>query len=63
MLIDARQERKINILFAVVSIVGAGVSLWWINQQYKHRKLESELFRLDKEIKEMQLEKLKNAKN
>lgn len=63
MTIDLKQERKINILFAVVSIIGAGATIWWINQQNKHTKLEAEVFNLDKQIKEIQLEKLKNVKN
>jgi hypothetical protein len=63
MTIDLKQEHKINILFAVVSIIGAGATIWWINQQNKHSKLEAEVFKLDKEIKELQLKKLKNVNN
>jgi hypothetical protein len=56
------QDKKINLLFAVVSIIAGGATIWWITQQNKHSKLEAELFKLDKEIKEIQLGKLKNVK-
>lgn len=59
MTIDKKQEHKINILFTVVSILGAVATIWWVYNERRHRKMEMELFKIDKEIKERQLNKIK----
>ena len=60
MTIDKAQEHKINILFAVVSIIGAVATIWWIVDQRRHAKMEEEIFELDKEIKTHQLNQIKS---
>jgi hypothetical protein len=59
MTIDKRQEHKINILFTVVSIIGAVATVWWVVNERRHHKMEMEIFKMDKEIKEHQLNKIK----
>ncbi len=58
--IDKRQERNINILFVLISILGASATIWWVLNEKRHSKLEEEIFALDKEIKLHQLRKIKN---
>ena len=62
MTIDARQERKINVLLTVVSIIAAGATIFWVLNERRHTKLEMEVFALDKEIKQHQLNKIVNGK-
>lgn len=59
MTIDKRQEHKINILFTVVSILGAVATIWWVLNERRHHKMEMELFKMEKEIKEHELSKIK----
>ena len=62
MTIDARQEHKINILLTVVSIIAASATIWWVLNERRHHKMEMEIFALDKQIKEHQLDKIVNTK-
>lgn len=62
MTIDARQEHKINILLTVVSIIAASATIWWVLNERRHTKMEMEIFALDKEIKQHQLDKIENGK-
>ena len=62
MTIDARQEHKINILLTVVSIIAASATIWWVLNERRHTKMEMEIFALDKQIKEHQLDKIVNTK-
>jgi hypothetical protein len=63
MTIDKAQEHKINILFTVVSIIGAVATIWWVVNERRQNKMEMEIFELDKEIKTHQLNQIKSAKN
>jgi hypothetical protein len=63
MTIDKAQEHKINILFTVVSIIGAVATIWWVVNERRQNKLEKEIFELDKEIKTHQLNQIRSAKN
>lgn len=56
------QERKIKWLVAGLSALGGLVALLVYMDQKKHNQVQKELFALDKEIKTLQLEKLKNGK-
>lgn len=62
MTIDARQEKKINILLAVVSIIAASATIFWVVNERRHTKMEMEVFALDKEIKQHQLNQILNGK-
>lgn len=62
MTIDKKQEHKINILFTVVSIIGAVATIWWVVNERRHTKMEMEIFELDKQIKEHELNKILNGK-
>jgi uncharacterized membrane protein YciS (DUF1049 family) len=62
MTIDARQEHKINILLTVVSIIAASATIWWVLNERRHTKMEMEIFTLDKQIKEHQLDKIVSGK-
>jgi len=62
MTIDRKQEHKINILFTVVSIIGAVATIWWVVNERRHTKMEMEIFELDKQIKEHELNKILNGK-
>lgn len=63
MSIDILQEKKIKWLIAGLSALGAIVAVFVYLDQRKHNKVEKELFELDKEIKTLQLSKLKNGEN
>jgi len=62
MTIDKRQEHYINILFTIVSIVAAGATISWVYNERKHHKLEMEIFAMEKQIKEHELNKINNEK-
>ncbi len=55
------QEKKIKWLIASLSALGGIVALLVYLDQKKHNQVQKELFALDKEIKIMQLQKLKNS--
>jgi hypothetical protein len=58
---DLLQEKKIGWLMAGFAILGSIVGLAAYMNQKKHNQVEKELFELEKEIKRLQLEKLKNG--
>jgi hypothetical protein len=60
--IDLLQEKKIKWLFAGLAALGGIVGLFLFLDQKKHNKVEREIFELDKQIKLLELEKLKNGK-
>jgi hypothetical protein len=58
---DLLQEKKIGWLMAGFAILGSVVAVVAYLDQKKHNRVEKELFDLDKEIKRLQLERLKNG--
>lgn len=60
--IDLLQEKKIQNLATWMIIIGGVVGVLVYLNQKKHNDVERELFELDKEIKTLQLSKLKNGK-
>lgn len=60
--LDILQEHKIKWLIAGLGALGGVVALLVYMDQKKHNQVEKELFAIDKEIKTLQLEKLKNGK-
>lgn len=58
---DLLQEKKIKWIVAGLAILGSIVGIVAYLDQKKHNKLEKELFDLDKELKTLQLNKLKNG--
>jgi hypothetical protein len=59
--IDLLQEKKIQSLATWMIIIGGVVGVLVYLNQKKHNDVEKELFELDKEIKTLQLSKLKNG--
>jgi hypothetical protein len=59
--IDLLQESKIKWLIAGLGALGGIVALLVYLDQRKHNAVEKEIFALDKEIKLLQLKKLKNG--
>jgi hypothetical protein len=59
--IDLLQEKKIKWLFAGLTALGGFVGILIFLDQRKHNKVEREIFELDKQIKSLELEKLKNG--
>lgn len=60
--VDLLQEGKIKWLIAGLGALGGIVALLVYLDQKKHNSVQKEIFALDKEIKLMQLQKLKNGK-
>lgn len=60
--IDLLQESKIQTLATWMIVIGGVVGILVYVNQKKHNEVEKELFALDKEIKTLQLSKLKNGK-
>lgn len=60
--IDLLQEKKIQSLATWMIVIGGVVGILVYINQRKHNEVEKELFELDKEIKTLQLSKLKNGK-
>ena len=60
--IDLLQERRIQNLATWMIVIGGVVGVLVYLNQRKHNQVERELFELDKEIKTLQLSKLKNGK-
>jgi hypothetical protein len=60
--IDLLQEKKIKWLFAGLAALGGFVGILIYINQRKHNQVEREIFELDKQIKSLELEKLKNGK-
>lgn len=59
--VDLLQEKKIKWLIAGFGILGGIVGILIYLDQKKHNKVQKEIFALDKEIKMLQLRKLKNG--
>jgi hypothetical protein len=59
--IDLLQERRIQNLATWMIVIGGVVGVLVYLNQRKHNQVERELFALDKEIKTLQLSKLKNG--
>lgn len=58
---DLLQEKKIGWLMGAFAVLGSIVALAAYINQKKHNQVERELFEMDKEIKRLQLEKMKNG--
>ena len=58
---DILQEKKIGWLMGAFAVLGSVVALAAYLNQKKHKQVERELFEMDKEIKRLQLEKMKNG--
>ena len=61
--VDLLQESKIKWLIAGLGALGGIVALLVYLDQKKHNSVQKEIFALDKEIKLMQLQRLKNGKS
>jgi hypothetical protein len=59
--LDLLQEKKIGWLITSFAILGTIVAVATYMNQKKHNQVERELFDLDKEIKRLQLERMKNG--
>jgi hypothetical protein len=59
--LDLLQDRKINWLIAGFAILGSIVAVVAYIDQKKHNDLQKEVIELDKELKSLQLEKIKNG--
>lgn len=59
--IDLLQESKIKWIIAGLGALGGIVALLIYLDQKKHNQVQKEIFELDKEIKMLQLQKLKNG--
>lgn len=58
---DLLQEKKIGWLMGAFAVLGSVVALAAYLNQKKHNQVERELFEMDREIKRLQLEKMKNG--
>jgi uncharacterized membrane protein (DUF106 family) len=58
---DLLQERKIGWLIAALAVLGTVVAAIAYIDQKKHNELQKEVIELDKELKRLQLEKIKNG--
>jgi hypothetical protein len=59
--LDLLQDRKINWLIAGFAILGSIVAVVAYIDQKKHNDLQKEVIELYKELKRLQLEKIKNG--
>ena len=55
------QDKKIKWLIAGLTVIGGVIGVLVYIDQKKHNKVQRDLFALDKEIKMLQLQKLKNG--
>lgn len=60
--VDLIQEKQIRLLFYLVATMGAVTTLMLFFQNRKNRKEKDELLDLEKELKTLQLEKLRKEK-
>lgn len=60
--VDLIQEKQIRLLFYLVATMGAVTTLLLFFQNRKNRKEKDELLDLEKELKTLQLEKLRKEK-
>lgn len=59
--IDLIQNKQIGLIFGIVTALSGITALLIYFEGKKHRKLTEEVTELDKEIKQLQLLKLKNG--
>jgi hypothetical protein len=59
--LDLLQDKKINWLIASFAILGSIVAVVAYIDQKKHNDLQKEVIELDRELKSLQLEKIKNG--
>jgi len=60
--IDSKQEKRLNLIFGLVAALsGLAAILIYIDNR-RHSKVQAEIHALDKELKNLQIEKLKNEK-
>jgi hypothetical protein len=59
--VDILQEKKIKWLIAALGALGGIVAVLVYLDQKRHNDVEKEIFALDREIKLLQLKKLKNG--
>lgn len=60
--IDLLQSKKISLLLSGLAILSAIVGVLVYLDQKKHNTVQKDILALDKEIKTLQLERLKNGK-
>jgi uncharacterized protein YjfI (DUF2170 family) len=60
--VNSSQERKLNMVFGLIAALSGLAAILIFIDNRKHTTLQEEIFVLDKELKLMQLEKLKNDK-
>lgn len=58
---DLLQEKKIGWLIGAFAVLGTVVAVIAYIDQKKHNELQKEVIELDKELKRLQLEKIKNG--
>lgn len=58
---DLLQEKKIGWLIGAFAVLGTVVAVVAYIDQKKHNQLQKEVIELDKELKRLQLEKIKNG--
>lgn len=61
--IDLLQEKKLKWIIAGIGALGGIVALLVYLDQKKHNVVQKEIFDLDREIKMLQLQRLKNGKS
>lgn len=59
--VNTTQNLKINNLFTIVTALGALTAFLLFLEGRRHRKISEDVAQLDKEIKQLQLLKLKNG--
>ena len=60
--VNSKQEKSLNIIFGLVAALsGLAAILIYIDNR-RHSKVQEEINKLDKELKQMQIDKLKNEK-
>jgi hypothetical protein len=59
---DLLQEKKIRALFGIVTLIGGITTVLIYVQNRKHKKEATEIAALEKELKLLQIERLKNDK-
>jgi hypothetical protein len=58
---DLLQEKKIGWLIGAFAVLGTVVAVIAYIDQKKHNQLQKEVIELDKELKRLQLDKIKNG--
>lgn len=58
---DLLQEKKIGWLIGAFAVLGTIVAVIAYIDQKKHNELQKEVIELDKELKRLQLQKIKNG--